>query len=146
MKNIKKIISFYILCAFVFSLVGCSSSVLDMAYQGDMTGIKLAVQKGKDINRADGYGFTALMYAAKYNYYSIAEYLLEHGANVNLQNSDGQTALMIASMSNYIAMAKLLLKYHANLELVDRTGTNATTYAMVNNYLELHKILLSASK
>lgn len=146
---LKKIVYVHILFAFSFNLIGCVSappSLLGEAYYGDMAGVVKAVEDGKDVNKTDTYGYTALMYAAKYNYYVIAEYLLENGANPNLQNDDGQTALIMASMYNYVAMAKLLLSYNANVELEDKTGSTATIYAMINNCTELHEMLISASE
>ncbi|MFA5306579.1 MAG: ankyrin repeat domain-containing protein [Candidatus Babeliales bacterium] len=44
------------------------------------------------INAQDSNGSTALMHAAKYNNYEMAEYLLAHGASASIKNNDSETA------------------------------------------------------
>ena len=61
-----------------------------------------------DVNAKDGYGNTALMMAALYEYENIVRMLIAAGADVNLWNNGSKTALNIARDKNNPVIIELL--------------------------------------
>lgn len=83
------------------------------------------MQHGIDINAADQYGKTYLMYAVDKPggaNQEIVELILKSGANVNAKNKDGFSALKYATSYNHEDTVKLLLSYDANANIADRDG------------------------
>ena len=58
--------------------------------------VKLCVERGADVNQADGNGETALHGAAYRGHNSVAQYLFEKGARPDVKNRIGWTPLTIA--------------------------------------------------
>ena len=63
-----------------------------------------------DVNAGNKYGWTALMYAARYNHLDVVTSLLNHpGIDVNVQDSYNDTALHEAIYKNHPAIVSQLL-------------------------------------
>jgi ankyrin repeat protein len=85
--------------------------------------VKLLIQKGADVNRADNEGKTPLMHALENNSTSeIVELLLENGADVNRADHEGKTPLMYSTWIKYTAW---LVERGASVHAVDRKGRTA---------------------
>lgn len=82
-----------------------------------------------DVNLANDYGRTPLMYAAERGYSEIVQMLLEKNANVDPQDSQGFTALMLAVDNNYPDIVQLLLNAKADINLRTKNGDTALNLA-----------------
>lgn len=75
---------------------------------GNTGKIKLALQRGEDLNQRWENGRTALHTAAAFNRVEVIKLLLSAGANVNAQMASGETALDIAKTCGYEEAASIL--------------------------------------
>ena len=66
----------------------------------NMAMVKLLIEAGANVNDKDGYGRTALIYAAKKNSVDLVKILIEAGADVNVKDGYGNTALYYALKSD----------------------------------------------
>jgi hypothetical protein len=128
-------------------LAGCGS-LTRSAIKGDLEGVKEHIAEGEDINAYDRWGWTPVMWAAYYNYYSIVKYILENGANVNARSNKsygsintGSTPLIIASYYGYPGIVRLLLKHGANPKLQNEQGETALSLAEKYNFSEIIELL-----
>jgi ankyrin repeat protein len=96
--------------------------------------IAALIKHSADVNAADRYGLTALMFAATLNGNpDVFITLLKHGADINAVDKDGRTALMFAAMLNgNPEIIALLIKHGADVNIKDHYGKNALDYAEKN--------------
>jgi len=108
--------------------------------------VKMLLEAGANPNLTDGYGKTALMWAAYWgrSRTSIVKMLLEAGAKPNLTDKDGKTALMLASEKGHTDIVKMLLNAEANPNLVDVDGKTALMEASRNGHTDIVEMLLAA--
>ena len=81
---------------------------------GDIDGLKAALDAGADVNTRDGRGWTALMHAANQGYTLMVEPLLDAGANPDVRAADGATALFMAARRGDSEIVAALLKAGAD--------------------------------
>ncbi len=74
----------------------------------DFPTIKALVAHKASINWADGFGDTALMYAAQIGNTSIIGYLLDNGADIHAKDSKGNTVLSAAIEGKHPDAIKLI--------------------------------------
>ena len=67
-----------------------------------------------NVDTADDFGNTALIYAVKYDFFSAAKKLLELGADPTLRQVDGKTALDIAKSENKSSLVRILSEAEKN--------------------------------
>lgn len=79
-----------------------------------------------DIDDGDRKGYTALMFAAFFDYSQIVRVLLSKGANVLIVNDDGLAALHIAANEGAVETTKLLVKAKADLEVAAASDVGST--------------------
>ncbi len=85
-------------------------SITDAAIKGDLSEIEFLIKAGADINaKYDDKGYTALMYAARYGYTEIVQYLISVGVDVNIQCYDIETALSIAIENGHTKIVEMLI-------------------------------------
>ena len=72
--------------------------------------VKLLIDVGADINKADNHWFTPLQTAVKNNNISCVKLLLDVGADINKENIRGETALSLMHDKSHVnsAYKKLL--------------------------------------
>jgi uncharacterized protein len=88
------------------------------------------VKAKAEVDRRDGNGRTALMFAASGPFPEAVEWLLQHGAAVNAVDAVEQfTALMFAASEGHAAVVEVLLKYGADPALKDKDGDTAAAFA-----------------
>jgi len=99
-----------------------------------------------DIDHEDGFGMTALCYAAQYGHFDIVQCLLLQGANPHLADSiKGMEPLSYASQNDHAEIVRLLLSAGANLNHKDKFGQSALVGACKNGCLAAAEVLISAS-
>ena len=147
MKAYKFFTALIVLCFLSLNMMqftGCStggSLLMQSAYKGDIESLQQSLDDGEDINQRDARGYTPLMTATYYNFYSIADYLLKNGADIDAQGKDGRTALILATCNKNIRIIKLLMKYNPNVDVVDHSGRSAKDHAANLNLKVISKIL-----
>eukprot|EP00301_Raphidiophrys_heterophryoidea_P013038 c20374_g1_i1.p1 GENE.c20374_g1_i1~~c20374_g1_i1.p1 ORF type:complete len:730 (-),score=188.64 c20374_g1_i1:168-2357(-) len=78
-----------------------SAELHNSAFRGDLERVKQLLQAGVDVNACNGYGHTAVMYAAKNGHAHVVELLVRsHGADTSIKDQFGNTALSFAIASN----------------------------------------------
>lgn len=113
-----------------------------VALPGSLEITKFLLEKGADINMADGRGTTPLMSAAHWGSEAITDVLLRHGAKPDLQDQEGRTALIIAAHTDiYAPIVKLLLEHGADPDLQDKQGDSALDHAIRGNAAENIRLL-----
>ena len=86
------------------------NSLKDAASNGDLNGVKLALEQGADIHEKDERGITPFLWASLNGHQEIVKYLLANGANLKDINNEGFNALMFAAWNNHIETAKSLIE------------------------------------
>src|SRR6266571_2241416 len=88
--------------------------LVEAAKNGDKDGLRALVQRGADVNAAQGDGTTALHWASYRDDVQSADLLIRAGADVNAANDLGVTPLWTASQNGSAAMVRRLLDAGAN--------------------------------
>lgn len=129
----------------VFSGCGANNAKLHIpAGKGNLEAVKKELLIGKDINRRDAAGQTALIYAAESGQLSMVKYLIENGADINIKASftGGKTALTYAATSNKPKVIQYLIDKGANINSVTRHNETALIYAAAFGNVEAVEVLL----
>ena len=74
---------------------------------------------GVDINKCDGSGLTALLWACSYGQQSTVEFLLGNGADVGACGAHGENALLLAGCGGFKEIVRLLLKLGLDVNYTD---------------------------
>src|SRR5437773_3509852 len=99
------------------------SPVADAAMRGDASAVRALLQRGADVNAAQGDGMTALRWAAEHGDHDLAAVLLESGANPGAETRIGRhTPLHVAAQGGHHLVVRTLLQNKAG-----KAGVNATT-------------------
>jgi len=107
--------------------------------------IKKYIKLGIDANYKDGYGRTALMWAAYYDNTEIVKVLIGAGANLDSQDNYGSTALVwAATYGNKVEIAQMLIKAGASLDIQNKGGETALIMAAFYDNIEIVQLLLKA--
>ena len=88
-------------------------SLIELCTEGDLEGVRAALQSGADVNTEEEIGFTGLMQAVFNNRNSVVELLLETISTIlddNMERESRWCALHLAVYSKNIQVLKLLLK------------------------------------
>ena len=77
------------------------TALMRASREGNDWTLRLLLESGADVNARDREGWTALMYAVRYqNSRSIVSLLIDHGASVRVRNLHNATPLLIAASYN----------------------------------------------
>jgi len=79
------------------------------SYEVKMEIADMLIKHGADVNIANDYGWTPLLFTTKNTNFNLTFLLLRNGAYINVQNVVGYTPLMYACKNNDITVVKLLL-------------------------------------
>ena len=92
---------------------------------------------GMPVDSFDGYGLTALQYAARYNRTDVIHELLQRGADVNKRDRYfGLTALHWSAMKNNTDDIRLLLRNGASTTIKEKWGRTPIDCAREENNQE----------
>ncbi|GJQ88623.1 hypothetical protein Trydic_g9064 [Trypoxylus dichotomus] len=93
--------------------------------------VELLLRNGADVNYADGYGMTSLMYVTRYRRSKdILQLLLNFNADVNVENEDGETPLGMAIEEKSLEIIEILLQNGAHVNHVDSSGWTLLIHAV----------------
>jgi len=112
-----------------------------MAYLNDLDAVKVALDKGADVN-ATFEGMTALYLAALRNNLDMVDELIRHQANVNSFNKEQITPLHIATAVGNTEIMEKLLSAGADVNALTLAGCLPISYAHATNSLKAVAILL----
>ena len=113
-------------------------ALLNAAENGDITGVRLMLDRGMDADTIGPLGWTPLRKAAAFNRGEVALELLKRGASVDATDFLGQTALMFACSYGHHDMVLLLLFYGADPNRKNHSGRTPLMIAAGGGY---HKIV-----
>jgi ankyrin repeat protein len=105
----------------------------------------ILLERSFDVNAADGYGRTALLWASKNGHGSVVKLLLQSkGIDINSRSNDGRTALSWASQKGHDSVAKLLLQEEGiDINSKDNYAATALSYARINGKCSTAQLLLT---
>ncbi len=118
------------------------------AWKGDGRKVAQLLKKGMDINKPNGMGGTALVYAAQSGHKAVVDYLLSKGANPNAiegeakLNKAGMTALMYAAGGGHLEVVKSLLAKGADTKIKTTLGLTAIMMAAQKGHAEMVQALI----
>jgi ankyrin repeat protein len=119
-----------------------ATPLMHAAAFGNLETMKLLLDAGADVNAANDFDATALLWAARDP--EKARLLIERGANVNIQSKQGRTPLMVASLSpGGTAIVALMLAKGADVNSAGgRRGDTALAVAANSGNAAAVKFLL----
>ena len=103
-----------------------------------------AIIDNSQINKANQWGWTKLMFATVEGDLQTVKSLLASGANPDISDEDGRSPLMAASLNKHTAIAKALIGAKANVNLINRDGWTALCFAAWNGDGIITNTLLQA--
>ncbi|MEP0266378.1 ankyrin repeat domain-containing protein [Dokdonia sp.] len=109
---------------------------------GDISAVKIFLDKGNDINMIDEQGFSLLFYAIKNDRkHTVTKYLLDHGANPNL-DCQGISPLMYAIAYQNHTVIKELINHKAAINYISTDKQTALLFAIKGRDIKAIKLLL----
>ncbi len=89
--------------------------------RGHLALVNVLVKAKADVNHVDHLkGFSALHYAAQYNYPLILSFLLARGADMSIQDNDGNFPLHICAGNGCVETVRILLEHRADANCMNR--------------------------
>jgi len=119
-------------------------SLVELCKEGDLEEVKVALQRGVDVNTKDEHGWTGLMWAVRESHNSVVNLLLKTpNVDVNLKSDKrGNCALHAAVMSGNNEALKLLLDFPSiDVNIVAKDGQSVVHRAVSNANIEGLKLL-----
>jgi ankyrin repeat protein len=122
---------------------GADVRLVDAARQGDGASVRALLDKGADVNVADGDGSTALHWAASSGDLAMTQALLKAGARVNAVTRIGAiTPLIMAAKNGHDAVVDALLKAGASASEANANGTTVLMTAAASGSAAAVTLLL----
>ena len=120
-----------------------SDDIIKETEKNRLDSIVYLVSKGKEIDKQNNIGDTALMKASNSGNLEIVKYLVSNGAEINKQDKYGFTALMMASRKGRLEIVKYLVSKGAEIDKQNNYGFTALIWASSYGELEIVKYLES---
>ena len=123
-----------------------AAEFVKMCSEGDLEGVKAALQSGVDVNSKGRFGYTGLMWALLNNHTAVASFLLEQeGLDIDIvSDCHDMTALWLAAVNdqNSECLALILAK-STSVNQVGAMGRTALWEAVNYNAVRCVLLLLS---
>ena len=120
------------------------SKLHDAAKDGDAELVKLLIDAGADVNKANEKGETPLYWAAANGRTECVKLLIDAGADVNKADKDGRTPLILAAYYGHAECVKLLINAGADVNMANEDGLTPLYPAAWNGHTECVKLLIAA--
>jgi len=105
--------------------MGVQEELMAAVEEGDMEGVKAALQQGADAEKKNVLSLSPLLLAAKAGQSEVVEYLLDCvKVDVGVQRADGWHAIHLAAMNDHATTIRVLVKHGADVN--ERAGRNHT--------------------
>nr|CAX74742.1 Ankyrin,domain-containing protein [Schistosoma japonicum] len=114
----------------------------DAARQSDIKALSKSIANGVNPDFIDGFGKTAVHYAAANGSYESVKLLVANKASVNIWDANGTTPLHLAAKGNHPRVVKFLLMSGADVNRQCRSGVKPIDLAIYNS--ETWNVLLNA--
>ena len=79
---------------------GADQQLFNAALEGNLSGVRYALDTGANVNARNSYHQTPLMIASVSGNLEVVKYLVERGADITLHDRDGDTALNYCEFSH----------------------------------------------
>lgn len=106
-----------------------ADTLIQAAEKGYEKKVKSLIDSGADVNAANQFGVTPLMFAAAKGHQKVVEYLVEQGADVHAADEHGMTALMLAAEKGRQGVVKTLIDHGAQVNATNDRGWTAIELA-----------------
>jgi ankyrin repeat protein len=115
------------------------SVMMDAVWRGDRPLVKwLCNETEPDLNVADSYGTTAIMYAASRDAYELCQELKQNGADLHLKDKFGQGPLVYAAFGNAKKVVRWLIETcGVNILEVDNADVNVLHKVAQHGLIEM---------
>lgn len=118
------------------------ASLIQNAKKGNLAAVQQdLLEEDVEVNGAERYGYTALIWAADGGYTDIVNLLLGHGASVDLATVRDYTALIFAASKGHVEVVKTLLLHGADVNRVTLDKYTAFSLARLNGHTQVQKVL-----
>ncbi|MFW9983019.1 MAG: ankyrin repeat domain-containing protein [Candidatus Thorarchaeota archaeon] len=118
------------------------SKLHESAEEGNLEGVKNALEEGANLNAIDGRGMKPIHWAALRGHKEIVSILLEKGADVNSTNFADWTPLMHASMEGHFEIVQILIQKGANVNSKTSVSGTALMFASGRGHKKIVEVLL----
>ncbi len=120
-----------------------TTALIDAVKRHDRAAVNALLDRGADVNAAEGDGATALLFAAEADDLPIIDTLLEAGANVSAANRFNVTPLDLAAGNGDKAAIERLVAAGANVNAASREGQTPLMTAARTGRIDAVKALLA---
>ncbi|HFE39552.1 MAG TPA: ankyrin repeat domain-containing protein [Gammaproteobacteria bacterium] len=130
---------------FILLLSACDNNtpLMDAASNANSEQVKAMLATGDvDINKANRYGWTALMHAAKVGDLESVKLLVEKGATVDARDSNGWTPMMRAAQKGHVEVVEYLIDKGADVNATTENGWTALMWAALREKVGVVKYLI----
>lgn len=116
-------------------------NVVDLVKNNDAEGLRMALEKGANVNTQDSRGRSLLLLAVVGKKMKIAKLLVEYKADVNLQDQQLDSPFLFAGANGQTELVKLFLKNGARFDVFNRYNGTALIPACERGHVETVKVL-----
>lgn len=124
-----------------YRLTNSKESFVSLIQMGKIYSVKMALDKGADVNTMNEHEQTALMVACSYGYEDIVKLLLGYGADTGKSSMKGETALGVAAGRGLESIVRVLLAHGATVKSKGRMKPGLSE-AAASGYENIVRLLL----
>lgn len=118
-------------------------SYLAAAAQGDLEGVRNALEAGVPVDSRNRRRETAVLLAAKAGQYQMVRHLIDAGADIDLQDNISLNPFLYGCINGDLEIVRIAVEAGTDLELLTRFGGNGLTPAAEKGRIEIVEYLLT---